>query len=242
MIVVLLLSLIAPVALIVLVPAAFFLSPLFTAAGHRLSEQSASKTSSPNPRIVPQRAASAYLPTVAFLLLVVLGCAAALPYCNALGETGPSPESVSRIDPAERDKDIEDGRRLVHESGRLSCIDCHAFQRGDASSMLNLFDVGRRLSGKELAMAVRTPSQSIHADFPTDRLTTSDGRQFEGRILVDDGNRLLLRGTSSHEISVAHTEIEDRESLPSPMPEGQADGLTSEEFEKLVAYLMTLRG
>lgn len=108
--------------------------------------------------------------------------------------------------------------------------------------MLNLFDVGSRLIQEELVTAVRAPSKTIHIDFPTVRLTTVDGRRLEGRVISDDGRRLQFRDATGSEKSITHADIEDLVALPSPMPEGQADGLTGEEFAKLITYLASLKG
>ncbi|MEQ8784660.1 MAG: c-type cytochrome [Pirellulaceae bacterium] len=130
----------------------------------------------------------------------------------------------------------ERGRRvLLH---RLSCLDCHSIVPGEQTGFPNLSDVGARLSEFQIVASILEPSRDI-AGGKSITLVTDSGRVLQGvEVAVTDEVVVLM--DDDGERSVPRDRIEQLTVAKSDMPTGQADGLTSQEFADLIAFLSSL--
>lgn len=128
------------------------------------------------------------------------------------------------------------------------CARCHrAGARGPAVGP-DLTHVAGRFSKHDILESILTPSKVVAENYRNVQITTADGRQIVGRIVVEGDFRSEklriatepLRPTAIIEISKREID-EARESETSPMPQGLLDSFSQQDILDLMAFL-TNRG
>ena len=85
------------------------------------------------------------------------------------------------------------------------------------------------------------PSALVGKDYQASTISLDDGRVVSGLIIEENESAIVVQ-TANEKVVVAKSEIESRElSAVSMMPEGQLEGMTSEQIRDLVAYLASPR-
>jgi putative heme-binding domain-containing protein len=129
------------------------------------------------------------------------------------------------------------GRAIFREAG---CILCHRFANSGGSVGPDLTAVGSRLTPRGLLESILDPSKVLPEQFQNTILTLRDGDVQTGRVVKEDGQRLVFMNDLVRRKTVeirAEDVVSRRASRISPMPEGLVNSLREDEIWDLIAYL-----
>ncbi len=131
--------------------------------------------------------------------------------------------------------DAAHGAKML--AGTLACASCHDFRgHDDTIGGPSLSDVGDRLNREQIIQQILDPSSRSRL-IQIRRGEDDPGTTF--RLVKDDARTLTVRDPESNAThTLTKSELAGFKFIPSPMPEGQADGLTPEEFADLIAFLV----
>ncbi len=135
-------------------------------------------------------------------------------------------------------RDFDKGRNLF---GEMKCFVCHRFNNEGGGMGPDLTIISGRFGVRDLLEKIITPSKSISDQYAAIVITTSDGKQFVGRVVNLHGDNMVINTDmldSNKLVGVNRNLVESIEpSKISMMPEGLIDTLSHEEILDLVGYL-----
>jgi putative membrane-bound dehydrogenase-like protein len=138
--------------------------------------------------------------------------------------------------------DAKHGRALFSDLKGLACVKCHAVGPEGSKVGPELSSVGAKYPRDELITAVLAPSAKIASGYEPTVFALNDGRVVNGIIKNEGHDRVEIQDSDAKVVSLAKDEIEERKrSDVSLMPNGLAQGLTTQDFADLIAYLETLK-
>jgi len=118
---------------------------------------------------------------------------------------------------------------------KASCAACHS---GNQAIGPDLKGVTKRFSRQDLFTAIVLPSKDVPARYQTTQVETRDGKVYQGVVIYDAVDSLILQTGAATTIRIAGAEIAGRRLVPrSLMPAGLLDPLTDIEIADLYAYL-----
>jgi putative heme-binding domain-containing protein len=121
---------------------------------------------------------------------------------------------------------------------KASCASCHS---GTAALGPDLRGVTGRFSRDDLFTAIVQPSKDVSPRYRTTQLTTVKGQVYQGIIVYEAVDSVLMLTGPGQSIRLAHTQIGDRKlTTTSLMPAGLLDRLNDAEISDLYAYLKSL--
>ena len=133
---------------------------------------------------------------------------------------------------------VEDGKTLFQGL----CSHCHTF--GEIGTFVgpDLSTVGSRFRTRDLLEAILWPSRTISDQYAMTSFTLDDGSVVTGLVSREDSQYVFLRtpevpGGRGLPIPVARIKAR-RPADVSMMPEGLAAGLTLEQIEHMIAFLI----
>jgi putative heme-binding domain-containing protein len=122
---------------------------------------------------------------------------------------------------------------------RASCASCHS---GSTAVGPDLRGVASRFSRDDLLTAILQPSKDISPRYRTTHITTTDGKVYQGLIIYEAVDGLILQTGSAETVRIAGGQIESRGFTDtSLMPAGLLDKLSDHEIADLLAYLKALK-
>ncbi len=122
---------------------------------------------------------------------------------------------------------------------KASCAACHS---GAAALGPDLRGVANRFSREDLFTAILQPSKEVSPRYRTTQLTTAAGKTYQGLIIYEAVDSLLMLTGPGESIRLAHPQIADRQlTTTSLMPAGLLDRLSDEEIVHLYSYLKSLK-
>jgi putative heme-binding domain-containing protein len=132
--------------------------------------------------------------------------------------------------------DAERGSRVFK---RASCATCHA---GARTVGPDLRGVANRFSRDDLFLAIIEPSRDVSPRYQTTRVATADGRVYQGIIIYEAVDSLILQTGAEATVRITNNQITDRRVTPSSlMPAGLLEKLSDSDIADLYAYLKGLR-
>ncbi|MEM0924781.1 MAG: PVC-type heme-binding CxxCH protein, partial [Planctomycetota bacterium] len=139
--------------------------------------------------------------------------------------------------------DPERGRELFLHPRGAGCFKCHQMQGIGQILGPDLSDIGDRARKAEVLIeSILHPSKEITEGFAQQNVLTTDGRIVSGAVLEETGRSIKLVGTDGGVTTVRKDQIEKRVGTKiSPMPDGFATMLTSQQVADVTAWLMTQR-
>jgi putative heme-binding domain-containing protein len=147
-----------------------------------------------------------------------------------------------RLAALERPGDSQHGRRLFSDLKGLACIKCHAAEKQGGNIGPELYTVGAKYPREELITAVLYPSAKISSGYEPVTVALDDGRIVNGIVRSETAQALELQDADGKLVKIAKDRIDDRKiSDVSLMPSGLAEGLSTQDFSDLIAYLQTLK-
>jgi putative heme-binding domain-containing protein len=131
-----------------------------------------------------------------------------------------------------------DGERGRAVFTKASCAACHS---GAQALGPDLRGVAGRFSRDDLFTAILQPSRDVSPRYRTTVVTTEDGKTYQGLVIYEAVDSLLLQTGPAATVRVVNKEIaERRTSDVSLMPVGLLDKLSDREIADLYAYLKGL--
>lgn len=121
---------------------------------------------------------------------------------------------------------------------KASCVNCHS---GSQALGPDLAGVGGRFSRADLFTAIIQPSRDVPARYQATVVETADGKVYQGLVVYDAVDSLLLQTGGAATIRVPGEAIVSRRVSPlSLMPAGLLDRLEDAEIVDLYAFLRKL--
>jgi putative heme-binding domain-containing protein len=132
-----------------------------------------------------------------------------------------------------------DARRGQGVFTRASCASCHS---GAQALGPDLRGVAGRFSRDDLFTAILLPSKDISPRYRTTAVSLSDGKTYQGLVIYEATDSLLLQTGPATTVRVPAEKIEAKRLTDvSLMPAGLLDKLGDREIADLYAYLKGLR-
>jgi putative heme-binding domain-containing protein len=132
------------------------------------------------------------------------------------------------------------GRQLF---GEAKCFTCHRFNNEGGGTGPDLTIISGRYSARDLIEKIVDPSKSISDQYQAIAVTTTEGRQYIGRIVNLNGDTIMINTDMldpNKLVNVTRNQIDTIEpSKVSLMPTGLLDTLQQDEILDLVAYLFS---
>lgn len=142
---------------------------------------------------------------------------------------------------AQQGGDVARGK-IVFESQAAGCKKCHAFDDGERRAGPDLRVIGDKLGRDQLVQAVLEPSATIHPDFATIVVATTDGKVHTGVLHQRTAEDLQLFDVEGKLVQLPLVQIEqERRVAESLMPTGLNKTVPAEQFADLIAYLASLK-
>jgi putative membrane-bound dehydrogenase-like protein len=142
-------------------------------------------------------------------------------------------DRLKRIEPGLGD--VARGEKLF---AKFSCAGCHAGARAIGP---DLAGVGKRFSREDLFRAVIEPDRTIADRYRGTRFITNDGRIFDGVVVYEAADGLLIQQGNLQTLRLAAEEVESRQPLErSLMPAGLLDSAEDQDLADMEAYLKSL--
>ena len=134
------------------------------------------------------------------------------------------------------------GRQLFTDLKGLACVKCHAVGKEGGAVGPELSSVGAKYPRDELIAAVLYPSAKISSGYEPAILALADGRILTGIVRGETPEAVEIQDAEAKLLRIKKDEIEERKrSDVSLMPNGLAQGLSTQDFADLIAYLETLK-
>lgn len=129
----------------------------------------------------------------------------------------------------------EPGRKVF---AKAKCAQCHS---GSQALGPDLAGIANRFSQADLVTAILQPSKDVPARYQTTLVETKDGKTFQGIVIYDAVDSLILQTDATQTVRLDGAAIESRHTtFQSLMPAGLLDGLPNSEIADLFAYLRSL--
>jgi putative membrane-bound dehydrogenase-like protein len=128
-----------------------------------------------------------------------------------------------------------DAQRGQAVFAKASCAACHS---GNQAIGPDLKGVTKRFSRDDLFTAIVQPSKEVPARYQLTQVETRDGKVYQGVVIYDAVDSLILQTGAAETARLAGQEISGRRVVPrSLMPAGLLDPLSDQEIVDLYAYL-----
>ena len=136
---------------------------------------------------------------------------------------------------AEAETDVESGVKIFTQN----CMVCHQLDRQGAVVGPQLDGVGGR-GADRLIEDILDPNRNVDRAFRTTLVVRKDGDVQSGLFRREEGEMVVLADSTGKEISIAKKDIKERrESESSLMPDNLAEVVTPEDFNNLIAFLLS---
>jgi putative heme-binding domain-containing protein len=136
------------------------------------------------------------------------------------------------------DWDAGDSNRGKAVFARANCAACHS---GSQAMGPDLSGVAGRFSRDDLFTAILQPSKDISPRYRTTQIETSDGRTYQGLIVYEAVDGLILQTGPAETVRLPGSKIESKRlTAISMMPPGLLDRLADSEIADLYSFLKSL--
>lgn len=151
----------------------------------------------------------------------------------------PSPAKARQVVTAAlTESSIDAGKQLYAE---YACLACHAVDGGTELLGPSLVGIGTQMSREEILDDIRNPSLRIKPSMGGMRITKTDNRVLIGRVVSSDENEISLMLIGNQVVKIPRSEIRTAENeKKSLMYEGLLDGLSEQQIESLLDYIVSL--
>jgi putative membrane-bound dehydrogenase-like protein len=151
--------------------------------------------------------------------------------------------TLERLLASMKDKpgNVRRGHELFH-SEKLGCSACHiiAYVGGNVGPALT--QIGRLRTENDLLESIIFPSASLVQGYESVAVATTDGRVFNGVIVKNAPEAIVLATGPNQDVRLAREQIETlKPSRVSVMPDGLAQQLSPQELADLLEFLKTCK-
>jgi putative heme-binding domain-containing protein len=155
----------------------------------------------------------------------------------------PANEQLERL-VEQRRKSYDPAKAKAADGAALyvtSCAVCHSIRGKGGNIGPQLDGIGQR-GLERLCEDILDPNRNVDGAFRTTLLVLKDGDVTSGLFRREEGELVVLAESTGKEISVAKKDVADRrQSDTSLMPENFGELLSAEDFNHLMAYLLSIR-
>jgi quinoprotein glucose dehydrogenase len=143
---------------------------------------------------------------------------------------------------AEQGGNLENGRRIFHNSGAANCVQCHKIgDRAGGEAGPKLDGIGTRHDAAYILESIVNPSAKLTAGYSPIAVTMNDGRIVGGMLMKETDTEVVVRDiTSGKETICLKTDIKSMPPAMSSMPPMGAL-LKKADIRDLVAFLSSLK-
>ncbi len=133
--------------------------------------------------------------------------------------------------------DVRRGQAVFH-SPKANCIACHQMGYLGGHVGPDLTRIGGVRTERDLLESIVFPSASFVRSYEPVKVTTLDGRTFQGILKKDAPDELVLTVSATEEVRVARQDVDEvAPGTVSVMPSGLDQQLTRQELADLIAFL-----
>ena len=160
---------------------------------------------------------------------------------TALSPDKLTPEKLKELaDLALKSGDPARGER-VYRRAELGCVLCHSIAGVGGKVGPDMTSLGAAAPADYLVESVLLPNAKIKEGFHGITIETKDDLEYNGILVRETGQEVILRNALNQEVSVAKTNIRKRANASqSLMPTGLIDTLPESERNDLIAFLSRL--
>jgi putative heme-binding domain-containing protein len=139
-----------------------------------------------------------------------------------------------------RSGSVERGRKLFFDIEKSQCLKCHRMAGQGEPIGPELTGIGNRFSRIHIIESILEPNRTIAPSYQTVEFILKDGRELSGVLIAAQNGMFTLADNQGRRQEFARSDLsEQRTRSVSVMPEGLENGLTTEEFIDLVAFLVS---
>ncbi|MFO0876623.1 MAG: PVC-type heme-binding CxxCH protein [Gemmataceae bacterium] len=154
----------------------------------------------------------------------------------------PASQSFGRYQDTLVGGDAEAGRRIFLHKGEVSCLRCHKIEgQGTGEVGPDLTGIGSKQTREYLLESILHPSKQIARGFETVEVVLVTGQVRAGILKSETPKELRLLTAEGTLLTIPTSQIEERRSGKSAMPEDLVKQLSRHELRDLVAFLASLR-
>lgn len=152
-----------------------------------------------------------------------------------------SPGQVEQLLAEARERGNSARGAAVFSSAKFACVSCHKVGDEGGTVGPDLSSVGICLKPAEIAESLVWPQRQIKDGYRATAIVTAAGVVHQGYISSETAQSVDLRVAPSQEIiSIAKSEIDERQEIGSLMPAGLAEAMTEQQRADLVRFLLEL--
>jgi quinoprotein glucose dehydrogenase len=134
------------------------------------------------------------------------------------------------------------GAREFYQNEVLPCARCHKVNGAGGEAGPDLSLIGKDKSPQYLLESVVRPSLHIAAGFDVVTLTMKNGATETGSVASETGAELTMKRADGSTVTLKKTDIAQRVTAPSSMPDIYTQVLTRSQLRDMVAFLSVLNG
>ncbi len=135
----------------------------------------------------------------------------------------------------------EEGRKIFLEKAEASCLRCHKVGGEGGEVGPDLTGIGAKQTREYLLEAIVLPNKQIAQGFESLLVGKKDGSAYAGIIKSENDRELVLNSPEDGLVTIAKSEIANREKGLSAMPESLVTMLSRREIRDLIEYLAGLK-
>jgi quinoprotein glucose dehydrogenase len=137
--------------------------------------------------------------------------------------------------------DAENGRRIFLYKAEVSCLRCHKVRGEGGEVGPDLTGIGSKQKRDYLLESIVDPNKQIAKGYESVILTLTSGRTVSGIVKAEDAKEVKLMNADGQTIVVPKSQIDDRKTGKSAMPEDVVKHLSKSELRDLVEFLAGLK-
>jgi quinoprotein glucose dehydrogenase len=137
--------------------------------------------------------------------------------------------------------DAEAGRQVFLTKDAVACLRCHAVGTVGGEVGPRLDGIGGKQSREYLLESLVEPNRQIAKGFETVIVTLTSGKTVTGVLKSEDDKELRLMTAEGQPVVIPKSQIDERSSGPSAMPNDLVKQLTKRELRDLVEFLANLK-
>jgi quinoprotein glucose dehydrogenase len=140
-----------------------------------------------------------------------------------------------------RGGNAKNGAEIFHNQPVMACVKCHAIGGQGGAAGPELGDIGPKYPREFLLESIIKPSAHIAPGFDTVAVTLKTGGVAVGTVGAETATTLTLKPVEGAPVEIQKSNIAQRDTAPSSMPEIYAAILTKSEIRDVVEYLANQR-
>lgn len=152
----------------------------------------------------------------------------------------PTSEELAALIEAVRAEGDPAAGENVFRRADLSCMKCHAVSKGGGQIGPDLSALGSSSPVDYIFASIFDPDAAIKEAFHTRVVLTVDGDVFQGIVVDDTADELVLKDAQGAVRRIPHDDVDASREGQSLMPKGLVKFMTEEELVDLVAFLSML--